>query len=293
MGPKRQGSCGGGGGQAVRAHPLGAAPGGGVGKTTIGRWVASGYLHPALPGVYAVGHTSASVEATLAEALLYAGPGACLSHDTAVWWLGLLKHPTSPRIAVTTPRRVQSVDGIVVHGRRHIDRIPRRGLTVAAPHYALLDLAANATDDLLRLALANADFHGLLDLNALDAITGRGIAGSAAIKDALQRHRPELAHTRSKLERRLLMLCERHRLPIPRFNVQINGWLADAYWPEARLVVEVDGLQGHRTRAQLESDHQRDFELRRAGYIVLRYTWRQLTDTPAHVAEDIRRIVVR
>ena len=38
-----------------------------------------------------------------------------------------------------------------------------------------------------------------------------------------------------------------------------------------------------------ERDHQRDLELRAAGYIVLRYTWRQLTDTPAAVAADLRR----
>lgn len=69
----------------------------------------------------------------------------------------------------------------------------------------------------------------------------------------------------------------------------VEGWLVDARWPDKRVVVEVDGWPGHRTPAQLQRDHQRDLELRAAGYIVLRYSWRQLTDTPAAVAADLRR----
>ncbi len=270
----------------IRADQLRAAC---VGETTVRRWVADGYLHPTLPRVYAVGHVSTSVEATLADALLYAGPGATLSHDTAVWWLGLLKHPASRETHVSTRRRVQSLPGVSVHDRRHLDRITHRGLTVTPPHQALVDFAADATHDLLRLALANADYHGMLNLTAIDGVTGRGIRGSAAINAALRRHQPELARTRSELERLLLRLCETQELPLPKFNVYLEGWLVDAFWPQAKLVIEVDGLDGHRTRAQLESDHQRDFELRQAGYIVLRYTWRQLTDAATAVAREIRR----
>jgi very-short-patch-repair endonuclease len=72
-------------------------------------------------------------------------------------------------------------------------------------------------------------------------------------------------------------------------NVHLHGWLVDACWPDQKIVIEVDGWRGHRTPAQLHADHQRDLELRAAGYIVLRYTERQLLDTPAAVAADIRR----
>jgi len=51
----------------------------------------------------------------------------------------------------------------------------------------------------------------------------------------------------------------------------------------------VDGWRGHRSPAQLQSDHERDLELRLAGYIVLRYTERQLIERPAAVAADLRR----
>ena len=46
----------------------------------------------------------------------------------------------------------------------------------------------------------------------------------------IERHEPQLAHTRSEFERRLIRLCEGHGLPIPTFNVWLHGFLADAVW---------------------------------------------------------------
>jgi hypothetical protein len=261
----------------------------GVGETTIRRWRDDGYLHRVLPGVYAVGHTSPSVEADLAEALLYAGPGAMLSHGTAAWWLGLLKYAPDRQIVISGPRRVRNRDRIVVHGRRPLKRNLHRGLPVTTPSQTILDFAARGPADLLRLVLANADYQQLLDVTALQSMIGRGVAGSTLLKKALGIHLPELAHTRSELEVLLLTFCQSHGLPIPRVNVYVEGWLVDARWPNQRVVVEVDGWDGHRTRAQLDSDHRRDLELRAAGYVVLRYTWRQLIETPAVVAADLGR----
>src|SRR5581483_10890566 len=56
----------------------------GISDTTIRRWTAEGYLHRELRRVYAVGHPGRTPESDLAAALLYAGPGAALSHGTAI-----------------------------------------------------------------------------------------------------------------------------------------------------------------------------------------------------------------
>jgi hypothetical protein len=61
-------------------HDVGASQG------RIARWVRDGYLRQVLPHVYALGHIADSVEADLIAAILYAGPGAMLSHATALWW---------------------------------------------------------------------------------------------------------------------------------------------------------------------------------------------------------------
>jgi very-short-patch-repair endonuclease len=60
-------------------------------------------------------------------------------------------------------------------------------------------------------------------------------------------------------------------LPKPIANVKVLGHEVDAYWPEFRLVVEVDGPGHERPRAR-RRDRKRDRELRAAGYVVLRFT---------------------
>src|SRR5438270_4935007 len=86
----------------------------GVPDSTISEWLDQGYLHRRLPRVYAVGHVAAGTEAPFTEALLYAGPGAMLSHATAAWWLGLIDD--QPRgIHISTPRQVKSLRGIRIH----------------------------------------------------------------------------------------------------------------------------------------------------------------------------------
>ena len=115
----------------------------GVDTVVVARLVGDGYLHPVLPTVYAVGHRAPSVEADLTAAVLYAGPGAMLSHATALWWRGLLDQP--PRtIDVSTPRRCRSLRGIRVHGRRRCRRLWHRGLPTTTVEQALLDYAAVA-----------------------------------------------------------------------------------------------------------------------------------------------------
>src|SRR5689334_15735332 len=142
-------------------------------SVTLVRWADGGYLHQVLPRVYAVGHRAPSVEANLWAAVLYAGPGAMLSHAIALWWRGLIDK--QPRlIQVTTPRRCQSQPGIRVYGRRACDRILHKGLPTTTVEQALLDYAAAAPIEKLRYALANADYHKVLDVAALQVIAGTG-----------------------------------------------------------------------------------------------------------------------
>src|SRR6202044_954224 len=70
-------------GAAFQLAHLGAA------DSTVHGWVRCGYLIKVAPGVYAVGHVAPSREADLWAVVLYAGPGAALSHVTAAQWRGL------------------------------------------------------------------------------------------------------------------------------------------------------------------------------------------------------------
>jgi Protein of unknown function (DUF559) len=260
----------------------------GVANQTIARSTEGGYLCQVLPRVYALGHRAPSVEATLWEAVLYAGPGAMLSHATALWWRGLLDKRPWP-IQVTTPRRCQSLKGIRVYGRRTCERAPHKGLPTTSLEQALLDFAATAPLERLRYALANADYHKVLDIPALRVIAGTGRKGSTNLKNAITRHEPKLAHTRSHLERLFLPLCERAGLPLPEVNVFIEGVLVDAVWRERKLVVELDGEKNHSSWNQIQNDRSKELILRKASFDVVRYGTRQLEEEKALVEQDVRR----
>jgi Protein of unknown function (DUF559) len=259
----------------------------GIESWLIARWMDGGYLHQVLPRVYAVGHRAPSVEADLTAAVLYAGPGAMLSHATALWWRGLLDRQPWP-IEVSTPRRCRSLEGVKVHGRRGCRRDWHNGLPMTTIEQALLDFAARASLDRVRYSLANADYRQVLDVSALQIIAGNGRAGSPRLREALKRHDSKLARTRSPLERIFLPFCESYGIPLPDdVNVRVAGVLVDAVWWEQRLVVELDGKDNHSSWGQIQRDRSNELRLRAAGFDVNRYGTVQFEEQADLVARDL------
>lgn len=259
----------------------------GIDNCMVARWVADGYLHHELPRVYAVGHRAPSTEADLTAAVLYAGPGAMLSHATALSWLGLIDKRPEP-IQVSTPRRCRCLRGVKVYGRRNCERAWHKNLPTTSIEQALLDYASVAALERVRHALANADYRKLLDLDALRAIAGSGRVGSTRLRKALERHEPKLARTRSPLERLFIPLCERAGIPLPDINVWIDGVLVDAVWWEQKLIVELDGKDNHSSWAQIQGDRTKELKLRAAGFNVVRYVRCQVEEQPAVVERDLK-----
>lgn len=258
----------------------------GLSGSAISRWAAQGRLHRIHQGVYAVGHPLLDHRGRATAALLYAGPGAALSHQTGGWWWRMIE--TAPRrIHVVSPRRCPSLPEVCVHPRRDRVRIHHDGLPVTTPAQTLLDLASTLPLPDLRRALAEADYRGLLDPPAIERLLGRGRPGAGALRKALLLHLPQLAATRSLLERRFLLLVERRGLPLPEVNGVVAGLTVDALWRKPRVIVELDGHAAHARPSAAERDRNRDLALRGAGFTVLRYTWQQVTDEPDAVVADL------
>lgn len=99
---------------------------------------------------------------------------------------------------------------------------------------------------------------------------------------------PEM--TKTKLEEGFLAIIERHNLPRPKVNTQIEGYEVDFVWPEAKLIVETDGFAAHGTRNAFEADRIRDRRLGRAGFRTIRLTPRSLP-YEAEIVADLEAIL--
>jgi predicted transcriptional regulator of viral defense system len=260
----------------------------GLGSSSIARWLQRGLLHRVLPGIYAVGHARLPDEARCWAAVRYAGDEATLSHFTAAWWWGLIE--TRPTVIhVSGPGRGGSTGFVKVHHPRRPQRVTHRGMPVTPVERTLRDIAFLLPARGIRRALSNADYQRLLDLVAAERQLGRGRPGAAALRRELEHFDPNFGLTRSPLEDEFVDLCGRHGLPPPRLNVKIGEFTVDAVWFEQDVAVELDGGRAHGTAAAVSADRDRDLYLRDAGFVVLRYSWRQVFHVPERVVHDLRR----
>lgn len=270
----------------------------GVADSTVHGWVRSGYLFRVVPRVYAVGHLAPSREADLWAAVLYAGPGAALSHVTAAHWRGLADFP-GPVVHVSTPRACDSLPGIAVHSRRaKLDREIVDALPVATVAQTVLDVAASTSDLLLvRKLLSEIEYRsGTLDVERLRVVCGRGRRGSARLAEAFQTYDPQLARTNGRLELGFYAFCEQRTskgVPLPECNLRVAGVQVDAYFRAYALVVELDGDSNHRTPAQRRRDRRNELILRGHGIEVVRYDWALVEQEPDLTERDLLAALAR
>lgn len=159
-----------------------------------------------------------------------------------------------------------------------------RGLPITTPARTILDLSTDLRPRELEAALDRAELLRLLSFDDLHELLARypRRAGTRSLKAQLERYRGPI-DARSELERLVYKLCRDHGLPRPLVNTVIEGKVRDLYWPECRLVVEVDGYAWHRSPSALNDDRERDVELTLAGYRVLRFTYEQVRYRPEYV----------
>jgi hypothetical protein len=198
--------------------------------------------------------------------------------------------PTQPKtIHVAVVGRRKSVAGVRLHRVEGLGATRHNGLPVTTVPRTLLDLAAMLPFDQLRRVLAEADFRGLLDVEAVVKTLGRGRTGSTALREALDIHLPELAKALSVLEEEFLPLCEAAGIPLPEINRFVEGIKVDALWRRERVIVELDGGAAHGSIARMRIDRARDLDLREAGWRVLRYSADQVRKDSRRLAVELKR----
>lgn len=260
----------------------------GLTRHQINGRLASGLLVERYRGVYSVGRRRLTRSGRWMAAVLASGEGAVLSHRSAAALFGL--RVSEKTIEVTAPnKRIR--EGVVVH--RAVlapDEITTRdGVPTTTAARTLLDLAAVETPFTVERALHEAERLQLADTTPLAALLARypRRPGTPALKRILAALDVGFAITRSELEDRFLAFLDDAGLPRPRMNTLVEGFEVDCVWPEARLIVELDGHAFHATRRSFEADRARDRALQLAGYRVIRITYRELHTNHAALAADL------
>jgi very-short-patch-repair endonuclease len=262
----------------------------GLGRAAINRRVKSTRLITVSTGVYAVGHVPALPHDRAYGALLACGPKSVLSHGSAATLYGIYRRWDMPfEVTVPTKRRRR---GIRIHRakltRRDIS-IPE-GIRVTSPARTLLDMAPRLTDKQRRRAFNKLRLsHNLTEEQLRDVLERfPRHPGAQRLRALARMHR---GATRSGLEDKFADFCERRGLPEPRVNEKINGREVDAYFPNERLIVEVDGYDVHSGRVSFEDDRDRDAEMLALDLPTVRVTEQRIDNDPEREAARLRRIL--
>ncbi len=279
----------------AQAHEAGLSDRAITHRVAMSRWRR---IHP---GVYATFSGPLSRHARLWAAVLYAGGGAVLSHETAAEFQRLIDKP-APLIHLTVPavRRVAIQQGLKIHisERVLIDRrFPPGVLPQTLVDDTLLDLidAAQTFDDVCAL-VTRAFGRRLTSEGRLRATAHmRKRLRWRADVDALI---TEAAHgTHSLLEYHYDRDVERaHRLPrskrqTPYTKLDGSKGFRDRVYERYRVVVELDGASAHPEESRW-ADRERDNHAAALRQQTLRFGWKhvkhQACDTAVTTATVLR-----
>jgi hypothetical protein len=266
----------------------------GLSRAAIHARLSTGRWQRVHPGVLATFGGPLPHPARLWAAVLCAGPGAVLSHETAAELNGLVEGPgPTVHVSVPTARRVVAPPGVVVHRSVHAER---------GRHPALEPPRTRVEETVLDLVHASRDADQAVAW--LARAVGARLTTPARLRSAAGdryrlRWRREVlaalddvaAGCHSVLELHYLRLVERpHGLPTGSRQRRRNAWYDDVHYAGLGLCVELDGRLAHPVDRRFR-DHRRDNAATVAGARVLRYGYADVTRRPCAVAAEVATVL--
>jgi hypothetical protein len=262
----------------------------GLSPDAIQHRVRTGRLFREYPGVYSVGRPARTPLERASAAVLACGPDAALSHSSAMTLWGFYKRWDKPfEVVVPGDRRPK---GIKVHRSRTLhwrDTKTRLGIRVTSAARTIFDMAPRLKRKTLTRVVNDA-LRGPLTKDALAEIVARmpHTQAAALLKPFVEN---DNGLTYSHLEDDFQSFCEKFGLPRPLTNIWIAGHKRDAWFPNERVIVELDGWDFHKDRHAFESDRERDANALLAGIITVRITNERMKHTPAREAARLDQIL--
>ena len=259
-------------------------------------------------GVYRIEGPPRSPIEPLWAALLGAGDGVVVSHESAAALRDVAGFPIGRPVLTDVHGQHHRLDGVVVHQlsdlrpeHRTIDAAS--GLPITTVARTVVDLAAVVHPSRLR--------HAIDELIAARAVEVQDIAGCLA--DVARRGKPGvrvLARTldargprqrrppRSWLERETERLIVAAGLPAPERQLRFPGHqdmdgCVDFAWVDRRLILEADGRRWHSRIADLARDRERDNQAARAGWQTLRLLHESIVGDPDDCIRTLADVYAR
>jgi hypothetical protein len=248
-----------------------------------------------LPGTYLAQTGRCSADQKDMAAMLYAGAASVVTGLAALRGLGVRwNEPAVVDVLIPITQQRQSASFVAIH---RTTRMPHINVGAGGVRYAIVpravaDAARQATNLAdARAIVASAVQRGVCPLGMLvDELAAGGRNNSGLLRIAVSE---VLGGARSIAEAEFQELIKRAKLPLPLFNEPIcraDGTLiaiADAWWPDAGLVAEVDSREWHLSPADWAKTLRRHNDLTSYGLQVLHFTPGQIRHEPRSVVAAI------
>lgn len=259
--------------------------------------LAAGTWQRLLRGTYAEAGAGAGLDLRCQAAQRLLPPHARVADRCLLWLLGVdVLPPGPPLLEVVVPR------GAVVPKRQHmlarVTDLPARDRALLSPYALRILRPARAVADLLRrLPLAEAvvvaDAVQRARQCSEDELREELVhhAGLRGVRQALRAVGLSDGRAESPPESRLrLALVLAGLRPVPQFEVRDAGRFVarvDLAFPDLRIAIEYDGREVHERSDVFARDRQRQNDLVRAGWTVLRFTAADLRFGAAPAAAQV------
>jgi hypothetical protein len=243
-----------------------------------------------LPRTFITHAGPVTVEAHVRAAVLYAGPGAVLSHVTAGQRMGLRLPGETVHVTVPGPRAPRSQHGVAIHRADMAahEIVFIRGVATTSMERTVQDLLASVTKVSEALALVG-DAVATRKTTAqrlMTALAATRVRWRRQVLDALH---DVSAGSASGLEVAFARVLRRHGMPCGarQAPLPLRGGMCRVDMAYDGVVVELDGHLGHDSTGGKFRDMDRDNAVAVGGRFVLRFGWADVHERPCGVARQV------
>lgn len=256
------------------------------------------------PGVYRSAAVPSTFESKLLAATLRSGGVASHRCAAALWGLEVYNQPpteitvsegTSVRIAVER-----------VHQSRQWnlrDETTRSEIRTTGIERTILDCAGVAgidrTERLAEAAIRKNLTTWLKLADCLSAHSARGRNGCLTLRQLLHVRLGNGAVPLSDFSRRIVQLLAMANIPAPVVDYTIRTGQGhhilqvDLAWPERKKAWELDGLQWHFGRQDVERDRRKRNAATSEGWVIQEILWSMYVDNPRQLVDMARKFLAK